>query len=179
MSVVKQAPFDLSISPFDVINAHQVSAIANRSYEDAFGEILTDQGLQDHHDKLSPAYFIERVKNGDTIFIAKHKDDVIGFIQYTAAFIPESQTETGDLELDKLYIDPASQGHGAGKMLMEVSLAHPKIASAPHVFLLVWNQNSRAIALYKSFGFNEIGERKFRSKDGAATNLIMIRDQRA
>ena len=167
----------IHVAEFADSDAQHLSEVANKSYEDAFAHILADNDLRKHREKLSAHYFSEVVSQGDIIFVAKIYDQIAGFIQFGPAHIPEVKIHEGDLELDKLYIDPDSQGRGVGRKLLEVALVDPQIAKAPEIYLLVWNQNDRAIKLYRSFKFEEVGMRKFPTKDGLATNLIMVRNQ--
>ncbi len=65
----------------------------------------------------------------------------------------------GEAHIMNVCVDPAIQGVGAGRKMLEhmVELARPK---AEKIFLEVRPSNQRAIKLYKSLGFNEIGIRK-------------------
>jgi ribosomal protein S18 acetylase RimI-like enzyme len=41
---------------------------------------------------------------------------------------------------------------------MERTLKLPRVKSAPHLYLDVWNENTRALQFYAGFGFQVVGE---------------------
>lgn len=65
-----------------------------------------------------------------------------------------------EAELLNLCVDPIVQGMGFGRDLLQTALVHAAAHKAEHMFLEVRISNEAAIALYKQFGFNEVGVRK-------------------
>ncbi len=65
----------------------------------------------------------------------------------------------GEAHIMNLCVDPSAQGLGAGRKMLEhmIELARTK---AEKIFLEVRPTNHKAIRLYKSLGFSEIGIRK-------------------
>jgi [ribosomal protein S18]-alanine N-acetyltransferase len=62
-----------------------------------------------------------------------------------------------EYEIHTIGVDPAFQGRGIGRLLLDSLLQH---AGKGAVFLEVRTDNAAAIALYRSAGFVEIGLRK-------------------
>jgi ribosomal protein S18 acetylase RimI-like enzyme len=67
---------------------------------------------------------------------------------------------------------PGSQGYGIGRQLLQASLRYLAAQHVPTVRLEVRPENSAAIALYRSFGFAEVGE----TSDSQGPWLIMIKE---
>ena len=87
-----------------------------------------------------------------------------------------SSLAADEAEVLAIAVDPRYRGQGLGKMLMRRNLARAKAAGAAAMFLEVDKSNAAAIALYRAFGFQNVGERKgyYRRPDGgSATALIM------
>ncbi len=65
----------------------------------------------------------------------------------------------GEAHVMNLCVDPDAQGLGAGRKMLEnmIEYIRPKVQT---VFLEVRPSNYKAIRLYQSLGFNEIGIRK-------------------
>jgi ribosomal-protein-alanine N-acetyltransferase len=62
-----------------------------------------------------------------------------------------------EYEIHTIGVDPALQGRGIGRLLLDALLHH---AGSGAVYLEVRTDNAAAIALYRSAGFVEIGLRK-------------------
>ena len=86
-----------------------------------------------------------------------------------AAWNPETGTMAGyaDLrqiagegELLRIAVDPACQGRGIGRKLLEAVTAAARDGGTDALFLEVRAGNERARNLYKSAGFRETGRRK-------------------
>ncbi|WP_031435729.1 ribosomal protein S18-alanine N-acetyltransferase [Methylomarinum vadi] len=79
------------------------------------------------------------------------KGSVIGYCIVSIA--------AGEAHVMNLCVDPAAQGQGAGKKMLEHMIDKAR-SRAEKIFLEVRPSNLKAIKLYKSLGFNEIGTRK-------------------
>ncbi|WP_196260390.1 ribosomal protein S18-alanine N-acetyltransferase [Pelagibacterium limicola] len=84
-----------------------------------------------------------------------------------------------EAELLTIAVDPARRGKGIGRALLAAGLADLMMTPVRTLFLEVDETNKSAIALYKNFGFSQIGTRKgyYPRPDGqAATALVMRAD---
>ena len=66
--------------------------------------------------------------------------------------------EDGSVYLNGLSVDPAYQGQGIGRRALELVL--DMVREAPRVWLVVHPENERALALYRSLGFEEVGRKE-------------------
>jgi ribosomal-protein-alanine N-acetyltransferase len=80
----------------------------------------------------------------------------------------------GEAHLLNLCIDPACQGRGLGRRLLELLLRRAAARTARTVFLEVRPSNQRALRLYRAAGFDEIGHRKDYYPDGAGREDAVI-----
>jgi len=84
-------------------------------------------------------------------WVCEDQDRVIGYIIVSIA--------VGEAHVLNICVDPAEQGQGIGRKILENMLELIK-GRAETVFLEVRPSNTVAVALYESMGFNEIGVRK-------------------
>lgn len=95
--------------------------------------------------------------------------NILGF-----AFV---QAVADEASLLNLVIDPAHQGKGMGRYLLEHLIDELRRENAVRNFFLeVRVSNFSAIALYLSSGFVEIGERRdyYEAKNGSRENALMM-----
>jgi [ribosomal protein S18]-alanine N-acetyltransferase len=87
-----------------------------------------------------------------TCWVCEEPDDrVVGYCIVSVA--------VGEAHIMNLCVDPSLQRLGAGRKMLEHMLKHLR-PKAEKVFLEVRPSNYKAIRLYKSLGFHEIGVRK-------------------
>jgi ribosomal-protein-alanine N-acetyltransferase len=84
-----------------------------------------------------------------------------------------------EAELVTIAVDPKWRGKGIGTALLRAMLDDLSRTAARRIFLEVAADNPAAIALYRSFGFQQVGRRDayYARPDGRpATALVMKRD---
>src|SRR5262249_26523161 len=72
----------------------------------------------------------------------------------------EPRAETA-LELRRLYVAPGMKGAGVAQALMDEALDWMRRRGANAAYLSVWEDNHRAQAFYRRYGFEQVGEHKF------------------
>ncbi len=96
-------------------------------------------------------------------------DDLFGYLVMTV--------QADEAHLFNLCVDPAHQGRGYGRYLLNRCLEVAREAGADSIFLEVRPSNTVAIALYHDFGFQEVGQRKdyYPGPQGREDALILAR----
>ena len=83
-----------------------------------------------------------------------------------------------EAEILTIVVDPARQGRGLGRALLQTQLDALSALGVSEVFLEVEAGNAAALTLYRKLGFEQVGERKaYYAKAGepAAAALILRR----
>ena len=95
--------------------------------------------------------------------------EVLGFIL--------SRLAADEAEILTIAVLPKRRGQGIAKLLMRANMEKLQIAGAKSWFLEVEAQNTAALALYKRFGFEQVGERKsyYKKADGHAALAYILR----
>jgi ribosomal protein S18 acetylase RimI-like enzyme len=76
-------------------------------------------------------------------------------------------------ELYRLYVDRRWHGRGIARQLMEEVMRSAARAGSDRLWLGVWEQNLRALAFYRKYGFEVVGDHVFQFGTDAQTDLIM------
>lgn len=82
-----------------------------------------------------------------------------------------------EAELLTIVLDPRQRGRKLGHVLLESHLAHLAASGVREVFLEVDENNGPALALYRVFGFAQVGKRPgyYTLKDGTRATALVLR----
>jgi ribosomal-protein-alanine N-acetyltransferase len=82
----------------------------------------------------------------------------------------------GQADVVTIAVATGRWGHGIGSALLEALIAEAKRRGCAKIFLEVRTDNIRAQALYRRYGFTEIGLRRGYYQPSGADALVMGRD---
>jgi ribosomal protein S18 acetylase RimI-like enzyme len=71
--------------------------------------------------------------------------------------------EDGSIELCKLHVDAAWQGHGLGRLLTERLIATARARGFAEIKLHVTTTQTAALGLYRSIGFRPVKQATFKA----------------
>ncbi len=82
-----------------------------------------------------------------------------------------------EAELMTIAVAPNWRGKGVGAALMRAAFADLMMSPVKHMFLEVEAANAPAIALYKGFGFADVGRREgyYETKGGEKASALVMR----
>ena len=105
--------------------------------------------------------FKSELENPNSIYFILQKDDeIIGFIG--VLFILD------EADITNIVIKQNYRGNGYSKILLKHIINYCKLNKIKKINLEVNSNNSKALNLYKTFGFNQVGCRKKYYIDGDA-----------
>ena len=154
-----------------------IADIAAKTFVDTFGHLYTEANRDQHIvEKFSAAYFAQSLDAGDTLLMLKDGATLIGYAKVGHVGLPvKPPIPNGAEEIHRVYIDKAHQGKGIGKAVMLHILSLPRITTAPIVYLGVWEENMKAQALYKQYGFEPVDRYLYQVGDQFDKEIIMAR----
>jgi ribosomal protein S18 acetylase RimI-like enzyme len=79
------------------------------------------------------------------------------------------------IEIVRFYSVKEWIGRGVGAALMEACLGEAARRDCDMIWLDVWEQNPRAIAFYRKWGFEVVGEQAFQLGEELQRDLLMQR----
>ena len=151
----------LSVNTFSDTFTEQNNEIQIKAYlEKAFN---TDQLRSELSNPESFFYFV------------KEEDKILGYLKLNTKTAQTDQVLDSSLEIERIYLTQEAQGKGIGKLLMDFSIAEAKRRNLLCLWLGVWEKNEKAIAFYKSYGFEVFADHPFKLGDDSQKDLLMKR----
>jgi diamine N-acetyltransferase len=109
-------------------------------------------------------------------FIAEVEDGhAIGYTKLKEGTPPEPVPGDRVIEIARIYSRQEWIGLGVGRALMKASLEEASRRGCEAIWLGVWDQNNRAIAFYRKWGFEVVGKQSFHMGNDEQTDLVMCR----
>jgi len=158
-------------------DALALSVLAEKTFCDAFADTNTTANMQLHcAGNYGQALQLAEIRDSSLETWVAESDRLIAYVQLRLdAALPMISGE-GAVEIQRFYVDASHHGAGLAHQLMAHVLARAKAAGAAALWLGVWERNPRALAFYRKWGFDVVGEHTFRLGDDPQRDLIMRRD---
>ncbi len=151
----------ISYRDAQVADAQALAAFAEMTFTDTFGHLYPPENLASFVEAKYRAPIIgdEIADPGTRYRLALRGEAIVGYCKMGEVDIEVDATNA--LELHRLYVDASTKGTGVAKALMDEALVWARGKGASVMYLSVWENNARAQAFYKRYGFEHIGEHKF------------------
>jgi ribosomal protein S18 acetylase RimI-like enzyme len=142
-------------------DAQALAAFAERTFTDTFGHLYPPEDLAAFvESKYRTPIIAAEIADPDTRYrLALRGGAIAGYCKMGAVDMAVDTTDA--LELHRLYVDSDTKGAGVAQVLMDEALAWARGKGATVMYLSVWENNARAQAFYRRYGFEHIGEHKF------------------
>ncbi len=125
-----------------------IQNIAYATWPSAYGDILSSEQIKYMLDMMySEQVLSEQIQKTQTFLIIKDGQDDLAFVSFEHNYAGELQTK-----IHKIYISPAAQGKGLGKILLEETQREAINKSSKRLILNV-NRQNKAIKFYEKQGF--------------------------
>ncbi len=172
-------PDRLHIRTATPADAELLAELAERTFCDAFA---ADNSPDDMAAYVREAFSVDRLeaelaKRANTFLLAFAGDstDPVGYAKLRDGAVDPGVTGPDPVELHRLYVDQKAIGSGIGAALMRVCLDTARSAGRRTLWLGVWQQNERALAFYRKWGFEIVGDHVFRLGSDEQLDFIMAR----
>ncbi|MBA2407222.1 MAG: GNAT family N-acetyltransferase [Chitinophagales bacterium] len=116
----------------------------------------------------------QELRNDDIIyFVAMDGEKMIGFVKLSRKQDLGKWITDHCLEICRLYVLKEYFDKKVGKLLMETTINIAIKENTESIVLGVWEDNHRAVAFYKKWGFEVIGAHPFVVGSQVDTDLVM------
>lgn len=142
-------------------DAEALAAFAERTFTETFGHLYPSEDLANYvASKYRPHVIATEIAEPDTRYrLALREGAIIGYCKMGVVDMEVDATDA--LELHRLYVDSSAKGAGVAQSLMDEALDWARGKGAKRMYLSVWENNARAQAFYRRYGFAHVGEHKF------------------
>ncbi len=139
----------MPLRPATLDDVTLIQDLANESWKDTYGKILSKEQLEYMLDLMYSTQNIVKQMNQETYhyhIIQNQQLDPVGFIGF------ETNYEDNTTKLHRLYLIPSAKGLGLGKTTMNQLKIWTKVYNNNRIILTV-NKNNTAKEMYEKQGF--------------------------
>ena len=161
-------------------DAAPLARLEEQTFRDAFEATNAAQDLA-MHCKAHYGEDIQRRELSDPqtdILVCENEGELIAFSHVRRGQTPACVTAARPVEIQRFYVAKEWHGRGLAHDLMTAALGIAQDHDADQVWLGVWEHNPRAIAFYRKWGFEEVGDHVFPLGTDPQRDLVMSRPSR-
>jgi ribosomal protein S18 acetylase RimI-like enzyme len=153
-----------------------IDALFRQSFFETFGHLYAPEDLAAFLGKFTPeAWKAEFDDPGHAFMVAEAGGAVIGYIKIGGLSLPV-ETNRPAIELRQVYFSRAWLGRGLARPMLDWAIDEARKRGAKEMYLSVFTENERARALYRRYGFGEVGPYRFMVGNHADEDIIMKLD---
>lgn len=166
---------DVTIDLVKSAEVEELQALAIQTFTETFSGHNTQEQLQEF---FAQDYTIEKLSaelkdpNCLVYFIRLNKE-VVGHLKVNWNGSQTEQELENAFEIQRIYLLNKVQGLGLGKYLFEFALDRAYDSGREWAWLGVWENNLKAQALYRKYGFEKFAEHSFAVGDLVDTDWLM------
>ena len=165
----------IAIRHANLADAAPLAALAERTFRDTFAEANSQADMDSHCARsFSPELQREELSGLSRVtLLAEAGKTPVAFAQLRLRSPTGCLAAERPAELNRLYVLSEWHGRGVAQQLMEAILARAAQEQADYLWLGVWERNPKAIAFYRKFGLEVVGEHRFVLGTDPQLDLIM------
>jgi len=144
-------------------NASSLAKLAEKTFRDAFAQLNNKEDFESYVARSFTENQIrsELLDSASTFFIARLKDQWVGYAKLYKIPPPDCVKQLPAIELGRLYSMQQYLGCGIGPALLEACISHARSRAFKSIWLSSWKENRRGNAFYTKMQFEIIGTKTF------------------
>lgn len=171
---MKTTPSIRSATPAD---AEMLVELARRTFHDAFALANSPENMEAY---MSENFTLQKfsAQLADpraTFLIAELETTPVAFAKLCEGAAPDCVRGPAPIEIERFYVDQRFHGKGVAHTLMQACLDRARQSGHKTAYLGVWENNHRAIAFYRKWGFEIVGSHVFQMGYEAQNDFLMER----
>jgi ribosomal protein S18 acetylase RimI-like enzyme len=158
-------------------DAEMLTEFARRTFSDAFAPMNSPENMEAYMSRnfTLRIFSAQLADRRATFLIAEIETTPVAFAKLYDGEVPNCVGGFAPVEIERFYVDRQFHGKGVAQTLMHACFDRARQSGYDAVYLGVWENNHRAIAFYRKFGFDVIGSHVFQMGDEAQNDLLMER----
>lgn len=168
---------NLVIRPATLVDAAPLANLTAQVFTATYGAQIPPEILQRYLTATASAVALaQNLRRPDTLYVgAWQHEQLIGLSKLVAAAPNFPQAGDQPAELAKLYVDPHYHGQGVAAQLLQATFAAAGQLGYDRLWLCVWQENRRAVAFYRKWGFTVVGEMPVHVESVVFADWVMTR----
>jgi ribosomal protein S18 acetylase RimI-like enzyme len=156
-------------------DAPALARLAEFTFRDTFTSANDSADMDLHCSRNFGAEIqLREIENPTLVTILGEEDgELVAFAQVRFNSPIECVSAKRPSELYRLYVTNRWHGLGIAYELMKEVLATVRLAASDRIWLGVWERNARALAFYRKFGFEVVGNHAFQLGNDPQRDLVM------
>ena len=166
------------VRALSVADAAEYSAFAERLFRETYIDGYETEDIDEYVSRsFSPAKQSSEITEpgGRVLVIEDNRNGLLGFAHLRQTPAPAALEVRHALEISRFYVDRPWHGRGLARVLMSACIAEARSRGADALWLLVYQDNPRAIAFYEKSGFKRAGTQPFRLGRRVDQDWVMVR----
>lgn len=165
LQIIKATPDDVST----------LQKISSDTFYETFAYANTEADMQQYLEETFSKEKLQEELQHENIyyFLATEDEKVIGYLKLNTGTMQTEQLDAHTIEIERIYINSAHHGTGAGQQLLEQAFTFAREQQADYIWLAVWEHNPRAIRFYEKNDFVAFGTHPFILGQDVQTDLLM------
>lgn len=158
-------------------DAAALSALAEATFRATFGPHNAAADIEAHCARaFSEDTQSREIADADALTLLAEADGTpVGFAQLRWHSAPACVPGRRRGEIHRLYVLADHHGQGVAQNLMTASIEEMAARGSDTIWLGVWEENGRAIAFYRKFGFTPVGDHIFMFGSDPQRDIVMVR----
>lgn len=158
-------------------DAAALAQLAEQTFRDTFAESNSAENMQRHCEaSYGEQLQLAEIRSPEMeTWLVEDGSRLVAYAQLRRGTAPAVVSARHPIEIQRFYVLADAHGRGVARALMEQVFARAVQLSADVVWLGVWERNPRAIAFYRKWEFEVVGEHVFKLGDDPQRDLLMRR----
>jgi len=167
----------IRIRPAEDGDALALAVLAERTFRAAFEESNAAANMQAHcAANYGQAIQLGEIRDsGRETWVVEAEDRLVAYVQLRLDAASPVISGARPVEIQRFYVDTSHHGTGLAHQLMAHVLVRAQAAGSAALWLGVWERNPRALAFYRKWRFDVVGEHTFKLGDDPQRDLVMCR----
>lgn len=160
-----------------ISDSRLLAEVGAETFSDSFAVDNTPENMAAYlAESFSPAKQAQELADPASRFlIVESRDFTVGYARLKFGGAPDVVAARRPVEIVRFYARRPWIGKGVGAHLMRACLDEARREACDVIWLDVWERNPRAIAFYRKWGFEGIGEQEFQLGEDLQRDLLMAR----
>jgi ribosomal protein S18 acetylase RimI-like enzyme len=159
-------------------DAARYTAFAERLFRETYQEGYDPADIEDyvaHAFNVAQQTVELKEPGGRVLVIEDEQNGLLGFAHLRQTPPPPALAGRLAVEISRFYVDRPWHGQGIARVLMSACVAEARSRGADALWLLVYQDNARAVAFYEKSGFKRSGTQPFHLGRRIDQDWVMVR----